>query len=124
MARCKDLKTTLGTTLQVEVDPCPWPAGFSSPRYMADIENRRTSEIQNVYVFSKALHGLATLHPNSISIYSYIPKQGGRYQAHKNLIQNGPNNGPDKILTTVTFVDELTPSVTETLSGVCEFDVP
>jgi hypothetical protein len=130
MARCSDSDDDQGATLEAKVDPCPWTTpGFSVAAYTTDIENRRTSELQNVHVLSKPLFNEVDINRRAfvIHVYNYIPKKGGRFAKLHTLMPNSTSNAkpsPEKVISTATFRDELSPSVSEKLSTNCEFDVP
>ncbi len=131
MPPCNDSKTHQGATLQARVDPCPWTTpGFSTASYVTDLENRRTSELQTVTVLSMPLFTEVDINrrPLKIEVYSYIPKKGGRQVTSYTLMPNYSSSSgkpkPEKMMTTATFHDELTPTRNERLTTICEFDVP
>lgn len=130
MPSCNDSKTDRGAVVQAKVDPCPWTTpGFSAAGYVTDIENLRTSELQSVCILSKPAYNEVDVNrgPHKILIYPYIPKKGGHQQYLHTLMPNSASSGlpkPEKMITTWTFCDELTPTTPEKFTTVCEFDVP
>jgi hypothetical protein len=125
MPPCQDFCNDTGAILRANVDPCPMQPGFVTSDYRREVENTRSSKLNSVEVLSKTLHGYADIDPDVVKHYAVINKAGGRKPlTHKLTANQGSYGQTEEISTTATFYDEALPGTQETLSTLCDVDIP
>lgn len=127
MPPCDDSHNDTGAILRGSVRPCPMSAGTSPSDYRTEVENTRSSKINGVEVYSKPLHGYADIDGgvDVLKKYAVIKKAGGRKPFTHSLTRNSGSSGQtEEVSTSAVFYDEVLPTTKETLSTLCDFDIP
>jgi hypothetical protein len=119
-----DTKTSV--TLTTLARPLPWQSGFVVPDHITEMDNKRSSKIYNVAIYSISLHKFTELdgQPDVIETYPVI-KSTGNETNHYGITATSAGSGKtDEIQTTAEYYDETQPTTREDLDTIYDIDVP
>jgi hypothetical protein len=119
-----DSKTSV--TLTTFADPPTFQPGFSVPDHVTEMDNKRSSKIYDVDIYSVSVHKMTELdgHPDVIESYPVIKSGRSKVNRYSISIISGNSGKTEEIQTTAEYYDETQPTTREDLDTIYDIDIP